>query len=126
MVVATSVLCAVLFGEPEAGFYAEVLAQPDRKLLCSVNALEIGMVVESRLGEPGTRALADLLDAAQVDVVPFDSGLAEVALDAWRRYGKGRHPAGLSLGDCAAYALAKVTHQALLFKGTDFSQADLP
>jgi len=125
MVVDTSALCTVLFGEPEASHFAALLSGPDRKLMSSVNSLEIGIVVEARLGEAGTRELANLMNIALIDVVPFDSGLSEVALDAWRRFGKGRHPAGLNLGDCAAYALAKVTHQPLLFKGNDFSLTDL-
>jgi len=62
---------------------------------------------------------------AGIDVVAFDAGMAEVALDAWRRFGKGRHRAGLNFADCAAYALAKVTRQPLLFKGDDFNQTDI-
>jgi ribonuclease VapC len=126
MVVDTSALCAVLFGEPDAGVYAAALASPDRKFLSSVTMLEVSMVVEARLGEPGTRLLAELVTAAGLDVVAFDSGLAEVAFNAWRRYGKGRHPAGLNFGDCASYALAKVSRQSLLFKGADFPLTDVP
>ena len=50
---------------------------------------------------------------------------AEIAREAWRRFGKGRHPAGLNFGDCFSYALARVTGEPLLFKGTDFPQTDV-
>jgi ribonuclease VapC len=62
---------------------------------------------------------------AGIEVIAFDSGQAEIALDAWRRYGRGRHPAFLNLGDCAAYALAKTLNDELLFKGGDFAKTDL-
>lgn len=125
MVVDTSALCTVLFGEAEGPVFASHLSDPGPKYLSSVNALEASIVVEARLGIEGTRQLAELLNAASVEVVAFDQGLSEVAFDAWRRYGKGRHPAGLNLGDCAAYALAKVTRQPLLFQGKDFGQTDI-
>jgi ribonuclease VapC len=125
MVVDSSALAAVLFGEADGIRYMEALAAPGRALISSVNYLEIGMVAEARKGETGAKALARLMAVAGLDVVAFDAGLAEVALDAFRRYGKGRHPAGLNLGDCAAYALAKVANQPLLFKGGDFSKTDI-
>jgi ribonuclease VapC len=57
--------------------------------------------------------------------VAQDAGLTEAAREAFLRYGKGRHPAGLNLGDCASYAVAKTHNLPLLFKGNDFSQTDL-
>ena len=56
--------------------------------------------------------------------MPFTESQAEVARAAWRRWGKGRHPAGLNTGDCAAYALAKTTGEPLLCKGEDFPKTD--
>lgn len=61
----------------------------------------------------------------QVEIVPFDKGLANVAFNAWLRYGKGRHRAGLNLGDCFSYALAHQFGEPLLFKGADFSETDI-
>lgn len=125
MVVDSSALAAILFGEPEAESCAAALAGAPRVLMSAVNALEIGIVAEARKGEVGRAALTELLVEAHVDVVAFDASQAEVALEGWRRYGKGRHPAGLNLGDCAAYALARVTNQRLLFKGDDFPKTDV-
>jgi ribonuclease VapC len=124
-VVDSSALAAILFGEEDRLRYMEAVAAPGRKLISSVNYLEIGMVAEARKGDPGAKALSGLMAVGDLDVVAFDTGQAEIALDAWRRYGKGRHPAGLNLGDCAAYALAKLTNQPLLFKGGDFAKTDI-
>jgi ribonuclease VapC len=66
-----------------------------------------------------------LLAQARAEVVPFTAEHAALALEGWRRFGKGRHPAGLNLGDCFAYALAKARGEPLLFKGNDFAQTDV-
>jgi ribonuclease VapC len=93
--------------------------------MSAVSRLETAIVVEARKGETGAKSLAELLAVSEIEVVPFDSGQAEIALDAWRRYGKGRHQAGLNLGDCASYALAAVLNRPLLFKGDDFTKTDI-
>jgi len=125
MVIDSSALLAVLFGELDAGDFIEALAFPGRKFLSSVNKLETMIVLEARKGEAGSAALARLLATVEVETIPFDSGQAEIAMAAWRRFGKGRHSAGLNLGDCAAYALASTLNDALLYKGEDFSRTDV-
>lgn len=126
MVVDTSALAAVLFGESDAEKYIDALARPGRKLMSSVTRMESGLVVEARKGELGVNAYGKLLAVAGIEVIAFDAGQAEIAVDAWRRYGKGRHPAALNMGDCASYALAALRNDTLLFKGDDFSKTDLP
>jgi ribonuclease VapC len=86
---------------------------------------ETALVIERRLGEPGGRELDLLIYRAAVEVVSFTADQAEMARRAWRRFGKGRHPAGLNLGDCFAYALSRTSGEPLLFKGSDFSQTDV-
>jgi len=125
LIVDTSALCAILFAELEAQSFADLLRSPDRKLMSAMNALEAGMVIESRMGSTGAQTLAELMLDADIDIVAFDATLAEVALDAWRQFGKGHHPAGLNFADCAAYALARVTNQPLLYKGDGFSLTDI-
>ena len=125
MVIDSSALLTILFGESDAGDFINALAYPGRKYMSSVNKLEVSIVVEARKGEAGSAALARLLATAEVEAIPFDSGQAEIAMAAWRRFGKGRHPAGLNLGDCAAYALASTLNDSLLYKGEDFSKTDL-
>ena len=125
MVIDSSAILAVLFGEPEADAYIEALAAPDRKFMSAVNKLEAVIAVEARKGAEGAAALVGLLAAAEIEIIPFDSGQAEIAMAAWWQYGRGRHPAGLNLGDCAAYALASTLNDALLFKGGNFPRTDL-
>jgi ribonuclease VapC len=125
MVIDTSALIAILFGEPEALFFTRAVADESRKLISAFNASETGVVVEARKGEAGGRELDLLLHRAQIEIVAMNADQAELARTAWRKYGKGNHPAGLNIGDCCAYALAKYSGEPLLFKGNDFSQTDI-
>jgi ribonuclease VapC len=125
MVVDTSALIAILFGEPEALFFTKSIADASRKLISAFNSLETGIVVEARKGEAGGRELDLLIHRAQIEVVAMNADQSELAMAAWRKYGKGNHPAGLNIGDCCAYALAKYSGEPLLFKGNDFSQTDI-
>jgi len=93
--------------------------------MSAMNKLETSIVVEARKGEAGAQALSRLLATAEIEVVAFDSSQAEIAMDSWRRYGKGRHSAELNMGDCAAYALASTLNATLLYKGKDFSKTDI-
>ena len=83
------------------------------------------MVIESRKGATGGNELDLLLYRARIEVVALDQDQAEIARLAWRRFGKGRHPASLNYGDCFAYALAKSRRAPLLFTGNDFAQTDI-
>ena len=125
MVVDSSAILCVLLGEADAPRFLRAFVSSERKLMSAVGLLESAIVIEARKAEAGAKAYANFLAQAGIDVVAFDASQAEVALDAWRRYGKGRHPAALNLGDCAAYALAAVGNEALLFKGEDFSKTDI-
>ena len=125
MVVDTSALIAVLLSEPETEAFVRVLADDPRKIISAFNALESGMVIEAKKGETGGRELDLLLHRARIEIISLNGDQLELALAAWRKFGKGNHPAGLNIGDCCAYALAKYTGEPLLFKGNDFSQTDV-
>ena len=125
MVVDTSALLALLFHEPEAERIAGALAADPRRLASAFTVLEAEIVVESRKGEQGGRELDLLLHRLELESVPLTASLVEVARDAWRTFGRGRHPANLNIGDCCVYALARVSGEPLLFKGADFSRTDV-
>ena len=125
MVLDTSALIAILFGEPEAETFARTLADDPKKLISTFNALETGIVVEAKKGEAGGRELDLLLHRAGIEIVAMNADQVELARSAWRNYGKGNHPAGLNIGDCCAYALAKYSGEPLLFKGDDFKKTDI-
>ncbi len=125
MVIDTSALIAILFGEPEAEAFARTLADDAKKLISTFNALETSIVVEAKKGEAGGRELDLLLHRAGIEIVAMNVDQVELARSAWRNFGKGNHPAGLNIGDCCAYALAKYSGEPLLFKGEDFKQTDI-
>jgi ribonuclease VapC len=121
MVVDTSALLAILMNEPEAEGFAVAIESDPIRLVSAGTLLETGLVAEGRWGDAGGRELDLLVAKAGIDVAPFDAEQVE----AFRRYGKGRHPAGLNFGDCFAYALSRASGQPLLFKGGDFAQTDV-
>jgi ribonuclease VapC len=125
MVIDTSALMAVLLQEHDADRVAQAIDAGLPRLLSAVNLLEASIVIESRKGEAGGRELDLLLYRAGIEVVAVDQNQAETARAAWRRFGKGRHPAGLNYGDCFAYALARSRRLPLLIRGDDFSQTDV-
>lgn len=125
MVVDTSALVAILLREPDAGRYEEALANAPVRLLSVVTRVELSFVIEGRKHEAGRIDLERLIRAGGFELASVTPGHAEIAIAAFRRFGKGRHRAGLNIGDCFAYALASATGLPLLFKGDDFSQTDI-
>ena len=89
------------------------------------NVLEASIVAESRGGESAAHELDRLLEKAELELVPVTIEHLEAARRAWRRFGRGNHPAALNFGDCFAYALAESTGEPLLFKGEDFARTDI-
>ncbi len=127
MVVDTSVLVAIVFGEPDAEEFKAALrsSAPGSITMSAVTAVEAAMVVEARHGADGARDLEALISTLSIRIEPVDGTQAGAAQEAWRRFGKGRHAAGLNLGDLFSYALARTTGEPLLFKGEDFSRTDV-
>jgi ribonuclease VapC len=125
MVADTSALVAVLLREPTADRLTGALDQAPVIRCSAVSLVEAAMVMQGRLGERGERELDLLLARLRVEIVPVTVEQAEVARSAFRRFGKGRHPAGLNFGDCFSYALARALGEPLLFVGNDFSQTDV-
>lgn len=120
----TSALVAVVLGESDAERFLAAMSADDAGV-ATVSVVEAAIVVEARQGPDAARDLQLLIDGAIERVVPVEREHAAAAVAAWRRFGKGRHPAGLNFGDCFAYALADVEGVALLYKGDDFDQTDI-
>lgn len=123
-VVDTSAIVAVLFAEPESADIQRTLVQWPC-MMSAATRVELGIVIEAKTGPAGTQLLEELLARIEIEVVAVDADLAEAAVVCWRRFGKGRHPAGLNLGDTFSYALARHMGQPLLFVGDDFSKTDI-
>lgn len=125
MVIDSSALIAILSREPEQWAFEQAIRLGPTRLLGAAGFVETSIVVLSRRREAGLDILNALLVDMRVEIVPLSADHARLAIDAFRRFGRGRHPAGLNFGDCFSYALAKATGEPLLFKGDDFSQTDI-
>ena len=125
MVVDSSALLAVLFGEPDCDRFIALLADAEDALISAATLVEASIVMQAKTGDDGVDDLDELLAAAAVRCVAVDGVQAHRARDAFARFGKRRAPAGLNFGDCFSYALASATARPLLFKGSDFSQTDI-
>jgi ribonuclease VapC len=125
LVVDTSALAAILFGEPSRAWLLDHLAEAELREIAAPTVVELGIVVEARLGPRGAVLADHLVREAEIDVVPCTASTASEALAGWRRFGKGRHPAGLNLGDCFTYALAVETGSVVLCTGEDFAATDV-
>lgn len=125
MVIDTSAIIAIALNEPEAETFEQRIADAPVRLISAATLLETAMVIETRLGEAGGAELDLWLSKAGVEIVAVDAEQADQARRAWRRFGKGRHPAALNFGDCSSYVLSALTQEPLLFKGRDFSRTDI-
>ena len=125
MVIDSSALLAVFLAEPERKDLLDRILQAETRRISAANVLETGIVLEARKGEAAGREFDLFVVRTNLEVVPVDAEQVEVARSAWRKYGKGHHPAALNFGDCLAYALAKFSSEPLLAKGDDFARTDI-
>jgi|ERR1700722_3808020 len=125
MIIDTSALVAILLSEKDAQIMASAIDLDVCPAMSAVSFFEASMVIQSRRRDEGVRDLDAFVQEAAIDIVPFTKGQADIAGRAFKKYGKGRHPAKLNFGDCVSYALAKDTGEPLLFKGTDFGKTDI-
>lgn len=125
LVVDSSALIAILLGEPEHSRFLDLIFGAEERKVSSFTLLETGAVILSRKGPAGRLIFDSLCDELLLEVTPFTAEHLRLARQAWERFGKGRHPAALNLGDCCSYALARASGYPLLFKGNDFRQTDL-
>lgn len=125
MIVDSSAIVGVLLDEPDRPSLVERIGRAEVVAVAAPTVLEAGMVLSARLGRDATSLLEGFLTSVDAVVVEFGSEHWAVALDAWNRFGRGRHPAALNLGDCISYAAAKVAGLPLLAKGDDFPQTDI-
>jgi ribonuclease VapC len=125
VIVDTSVIIAILKDEPDAAVIAELLGRSQDRRMSAVSYVEAGVVVDSNRNPVLSRRLDDLMRDVEITVEAVTLNQARLAREAYRDFGRGRHRAGLNLGDCFAYALAKDLGEPLLFKGDDFCHTDV-
>lgn len=124
IVLDTSVIVAIALGEPEAEAFKSVLRQ-DALLIGWPTLFETRIVLSAKKFSNAAEIVARLTDAPNVTAIPFDAKHYQAAERAFERYGKGRHPAALNMGDCFSYATAMIAKAPLLFKGNDFGRTDV-
>ena len=125
MIVDTSALLAILRAESESRGFAEAIDAASRPTLSVVSFVEASMVLDARHGPAGRDRLDRLLRESRMELAPVDSEQAQIAREAFRDFGRGRHSARLNFGDCFSYALARQRGEPLLFKGDDFARTDI-
>lgn len=125
MIVDTSALVAILYGEPEAREFTQLIHDAPICRISVASLIELSMVIEGQLGPDAARQADAYLRRAGIVVEPVTIEHGQFARQAFLDFGKGRHPAGLNFGDLFAYALAKATGEPLLFKGEDFRKTDV-
>jgi ribonuclease VapC len=121
----SSAVIAVLRNEPEASAFAEAIESSEQCRVSAVSYVESAIVIDSGRDAIASRRFDDFFRTSQIAVEVVTSRQAEIAREAYRDFGKGRHRAGLNFGDCFAYALAKEMDEPLLFKGDDFCHTDV-
>jgi ribonuclease VapC len=125
MVIDTSAIVAILFDEPDQQRYGEAIQAATVRLVSAVTRVELAFVIEGRKREAGRERLERFFQLIGAEIAAVTPQQAEIAVDAFRRFGRGRHRARLNIGDCFSYALAIATDDTLLFKGNDFSHTDI-
>ena len=128
MMIDASALCAILLRESDAAVLAETIAGAESPFTSPIAIYETVvalMRVNAWSAEEAESAVRRLLKAASIEVCTISGDTSSIAAAAFDRFGKGRHPAALNLGDCFAYACAKANDAPLLYKGDDFAKTDI-
>jgi ribonuclease VapC len=125
LILDTSAILAIVFREPEEHEFTRKIGSAPTVGIGAPTLVETMIVVAARLGPKAQPLLSGLLERGGIIVVSFEPPHVQVAIEAWQRFGRGRHPAGLNFGDCLAYATARLAGRPLLCKGEDFSRTDL-
>lgn len=125
MIVDSSAILTVIFGEPDFEIFGRMLGEPRDWKMSAATFVEVMIVAEGRGSDRAVRHAEALIREGNIAIVPFTTEHAYIAARAFSMYGKGRHSAGLNYGDCFSYALAKALDEPLLFKGDDFRKTDI-
>jgi len=125
VIVDTSALIALITDEPDAPRIRDAVTSGARMAIAAPNRVEAGLVLGGRGLDDPDRFVTEVLEHLHIATTDFTAAHARAAIDAWKKYGRGRHPAKLNYGDCMAYATAKLAAEPLLYVGDDFAQTDI-
>lgn len=125
MVIDTSAAVAIIMGEPDRAALVRAIENDSIRLMSAGSMIELGIVLESRMGGRSRGEIDRFESLTNVDIRPVDHEQVALAWEGFRKFGRGRHPAGLNFGDCFSYALSISTSEPLLFKGGDYALTDV-
>jgi ribonuclease VapC len=125
MIIDASAIIAILGQEDDYERVRRRLAESPSTKIGAPTRVEAGIVLVARFGARGNTMLERFLQKNDIETIAFTDQHVDVAVDAFNRFGKGRHPAKLNLGDCFTYATAFIAREPLLFVGNDFTHTDL-
>lgn len=125
MILDTSALVAIALDEPERATFVAKINTAEKVAVAAPTLVEAGIVLSARTGQDAGELLAELVAVSDAVVIEFGPSHWQEAVSAWWRFGRSRHPAGLNLGDCLAYAAARIAREPLLAKGEDFGKTDI-
>jgi len=125
MTLDSSALIAILVSEAGSLDLVDQILEADVVRVGTPTLVETTIVLSSRRGKPSTKEVRHLIEELGVHVVAFGDAEWQAAADAYDRFGRGKHPAGLNFGDCLAYAAAATAGDSLLFVGNDFAKTDI-
>ncbi len=125
MVIDSSAVAAILFDEPDGKWFEAAILTDAVRIMSAASIVEISIVLDRRYRDKTPGELDLFVARTRINVISFSLEQAEIARQAHRQYGRGRHKAGLNFGDCFSYALSKVSRESLLCKGNDFALTDL-
>jgi ribonuclease VapC len=121
----SSAIVSILFGEPATASLLQRMADASILAVSAPTVLESTMVLSRSFKGDARAVVNEFLREFQIEVIPFSREHCDVAVDAFHRFGKGRHPASLNFGDCMSYAAARLSGLPLLFTGDDFLKTDI-
>jgi ribonuclease VapC len=126
MIIDTSAVLTILRNEPEARTFAQLIEEAVSRRVSAASFVEAAVVIDASRDPVASRRFDEFFQEARFVIEPVTETHARIAREAYRDFGKGSgHPAKLNFGDCFSYALAKVTREPLLFKGSDFLHTDI-
>jgi ribonuclease VapC len=125
VIVDSSAIVAIFFRESGSEELLSTIVDADFAGIGAPTAAETGLVLTASLGQNATGSLLRFFEETGIEIVPFTDFHWQRAIDAYARFGKGRHPASLNFGDCMTYATASLARQPLLCRGNDFRKTDL-
>lgn len=127
MIIDTSAVLAILLDEPDRPRFVDRIWSVDAPKMSSATLLEVHVVMHRKLGDTGLAQARRFFQETPVEIVPFTAVHAQLAIQAYRQFGKGMgHPAQLNILDCCTYALAAEAGEPILFKGADFDKTGIP